>query len=70
MTDKKREAKLSRLRQVILDSADTLTTGDYSIEEHQALNDMIFGASLMISTAREMDDAMQEIHDEPEDKPH
>jgi len=69
MTDKKREAKLNRLRQVIMDSADTLTTGDYSIEEHQALNDMIFGASLLISAAQAMDEAMHEVADDPEDRP-
>jgi hypothetical protein len=70
MSDPKREAKLSRLRQVILDNADTLITGEYSIEEHQALNDMIFGASLLISAAQAMDEAMHEVADDPEDRPH
>jgi hypothetical protein len=70
MSDKKREAKLNRLRQVILDSADTLATDVYGIEEHQALNDLIFSASLLISSVQAMDEAMQEIADEPEDKPH
>ena len=69
MTDKKREAKLSRLRQVIMDSADTLANDEYGIEEHEALSDIIIGSSLMLMAAREMDE-MQQAYDGPEDKPH
>jgi DNA gyrase subunit B len=69
MTDKKREAKLSRLRQVIMDSADTLANDEYGIEEHEALSDIIIGSSLMLMAAREMDE-MQQAYDGPEEKPH
>ena len=69
MTDTKRQAKLTRLRQVIMDSADTLANDEYGIEEHEALSDIIIGSSLMLLAAREMDE-MQQAYDGPEEKPH